>query len=653
MRALFRRLRPYLYSALAGALFFLALFIGETVLLVQAGAVGLKMDTSGPFAALFAAVKPAVPSLIARIVLVYLLAGATLLVLARLVVDATRFPRKILGTVAVACVIFALLLWHAAISRPALFDDLPFAQSLWSYFAEHGSPSHPLYVAAVLMLGVGAFAFRSRRRRIVGTAAVVVAGTLTAGAVFVTRPPLQHSPLVVLIGIDAFRPDRLSANGSDKGVAPNLDAFLTDAVLFDRAYTPVAQTEPAWRSLLTARWPNRTGVRYSLTPDSSIVQLPTFVQSFANAGFSTSFRTDCSRFHYEGPASGFSIREEPPRGAVNFLLEKLRYRMVGVFAANSAGSWLLPEMVDNRALAGIHDPFAFADRLSDKLVAEAEQGPALFAFHATAAHFPGDPTYPYYRQFADGDAPLARRLRMVFSPVVKGAVRTDGATKKGSEALYDALLAQADAQVGQLITALQEEGLYDDATIVVFSDHGESFYADAPELQGSTSVHGARLDEEENRILLAVKLPHHKAATTRVKQLVRLVDIGPTLLELYGLPPLPNTEGESFAAAFDGRPISSRKLYAETGFTHVSPDVFDADHRADAPRSFDAYSVRPDGIVELAATAHDRVIGEKDIGAFDGTGWIIRSPKKDGTIAEKCVGTCEPGLSEWLDEATK
>ena len=63
------------------------------------------------------------------------------------------------------------------------------------------------------------------------------------------------SPLWVMIGVDAFRPDRLAAYGGRGGVAPHLDAFARDATIFDRAFTPIAQTEPAYRSLLTARWP--------------------------------------------------------------------------------------------------------------------------------------------------------------------------------------------------------------------------------------------------------------------------------------------------------------------------------------------------------------------------------------------------------------
>ncbi len=437
-------------------------------------------------------------------------------------------------------------------------------------------------------------------------------------------------------------------------MAPNLDRFVAeDATLFTRAYTPIAQTEPAWRSLLTARWPHRTGVRYSLAAESRHVSAPTFAQRFAEAGWRTVFATDCSRFHFEGPDSGFTTRLQPPRGAVNFLLEKLRYRAVGLFADNRLGAAWLPEFIDNRALAGIHDPVGYAERLSERLVSEAGQGPTLFAFHATAAHFPGDPTYPFYRRFVPPSEPLERRLRMHFSPVVPGAAGGAGSwSRSGAEGLYDELLAQADAQVGQLFAALRKSGRYDDALILVLSDHGESFHADRPELAGATSVHGARLSEEENRVLLAVKLPGWSRELAQVDTLVRLIDIGPTLLERFELPALPgDVDGVSLMPLLRGEPFLPSPLYAETGFTHVSPEVFDAGHWPGAPRSFDTYRIRPDGVVEVEGAAHEAMVREKDRGAFDGQRWLVDRPRADGTVQRACSGECEQTavLSSWLD----
>ncbi|AFE06306.1 sulfatase domain-containing protein [Corallococcus coralloides DSM 2259] len=657
-----------------GALLGLMLFAAETVWLLKAGVVGVDIPLDGPYAALAAAVRPLLPGVILRVASVYAVAGG-LLGLAAAVLASAWTRRG--GWVSLALMVphwVGLLLfwaWDRALARPALFDDLPAVRPVLAWLVDHGEPWQARAAAGAWMaVHLAVLAWRGARglRRFVasgGPAALraeraawaVVAGVVVvlAVAVAVRRVgPSVRQPLVVLIGIDAFRPDRLGATGH--GVAPQVERFLQDATLFTRAYTPVAQTEPAWRSLLTARWPYRTGVRYPLTPDARLVLAPTFAQRFAEAGWSTVFATDCSRFHFEGPASGFATRWQPPRGAINFALEKLRYRALGLFADNPAGAAWVPEFIDNRALAGIHDPMGYARRLSDGLVAEAGEGPLLFAFHATAAHFPGDPVYPFYRRYVSSSEPLERRLRMHFAPVTPGA---KGAwNRAGAEGLYDELLAQADAQVGTLLDALRASGRYDDALIVLMSDHGESFHADRPDLAGATSVHGARLGDEENRILLAVKLPGGRGAgPAQVDALARLVDVGPTLLELSGLSALPESDGASLGPLLRGERRPLTPLYAETGYTHVVPEVFDPGHWPGAPRTFDAYRLRPDGVVEMGDEAGTAVLREKDTGAFDGQRWVVDRPQADGTVRRTCTGDCEGAdaraLADWLDDATE
>jgi hypothetical protein len=152
---------------------------------------------------------------------------------------------------------------------------------------------------------------------------------------------------VVVIGIDAFRPDRLKSQGGTGEVAPQVERFLADATLFTRAYTPIAQTEPAWRSLLTARWPHTTGVRYALTADSRLRLQPTFPQTFAQAGWRTVFATDCSRFHWEGPASGFDTRLQPPRA-----FDAYRIRPDGVVEMGDAAHSAIVREKDRGAFDG-------------------------------------------------------------------------------------------------------------------------------------------------------------------------------------------------------------------------------------------------------------------------------------------------------------
>ena len=386
-------LRFLVRFGLLGAALGFGLFALETWLLLRAGLVGLDIDVAGPYAALTAAVRPALPGLLARVAVPYVLAGMGLGWVAG---GLSRAWGRVGRWLVVPhwLVLLALLAWAHALHRPALFDDVPALRPALAWLVDQGTPWQPRIVA-LLWLGLHGVLLVVRERELRGAVGLVVGAGAALGLLgaWGTRPPSGGSgqPLVVLIGIDAFRPDRLQALGATREVAPNIERFLSQATLFSRAYTPIAQTEPAWRSLLTGRWPHRTGVRYPLTADSRMHLSPTFPSAFSAAGWRTVFATDCSRFHAEGPESGFTTRLQPPRGAVNFLLEKLRYRGVGVFADHRLGAAWLPEFLDNRALAGIHDPEGYGERLAARLASEAREGPTLFAFHATAAHFPGDP----------------------------------------------------------------------------------------------------------------------------------------------------------------------------------------------------------------------------------------------------------------------
>ncbi len=657
--------------ALAGVVLGLVAFGVETALIIGSSAIGLNIEVEGPFAELMRAVRPQLPSLFARVLLVYVAAGAVLgaaagLLAVTLLGSARR--RALVGSVWLLefLLLITLIGWNRAVMRPALFDDLTVLRPVLRWLVTSGEPWHPGAVLAG-WLGLHAVAFGSRASRLtwvrVGVSVVALAimgtGYFLAFGPKSSLSPFSERRLVLLFGIDAFRPDRLTAFGGRGDVAPNLERLISEGTLFTNAWTPIGQTEPAWRALITGRWPHRTGIRYPLTAESRWLPATTVPETLSRAGWQTAFATDCSRFNFQTSASGFQARHQPPRGAINFVLEKMRYRGVGMLADNALGASLVPELVENRALAGLYDPDGYGERLAQRIVDTAEQGNSFFAFHSTAAHFPGDPVHPYYRRFVREDAPFERRLRMFFSPITGGSKRAgSGWTRQDSEALYDELLSQADAQLGTVIDALKRRGLHDEATIIVFSDHGESFHADHPELAEATPVHGARLSREENQILLAVKLPRSLCSSTpapkQVDSLVRLIDLGPTLLELAGAPGIDRMDGVSLMPLLRGETDDlGLTLYAETGFTHASPAAFDPGHLARAARSFEIYRVRPDGVVELGDRTHEQVLQEKDLGAYDGKRWIVRSPRADGTIAERCIGTCPaPGLVKWLDEVT-
>ena len=117
--------------------------------------------------------------------------------------------------------------------------------------------------------------------------------------------------------------------------------------------------------------------------------------------------------------------------------------------------------------------------------------------------------------------------------------------------------------VRALLRELKERGLYDRATIVFLSDHGEEF------LDHGGWVHGHTLFDELVRVPLVVKYPARREAGRRVARQVQLLDVLPTVLTSQGLPvPTAGSRGArsrraSAATGPSGR-RSSRRSTAST-----------------------------------------------------------------------------------------
>ena len=92
---------------------------------------------------------------------------------------------------------------------------------------------------------------------------------------------------------------------------------------------------------------------------------------------------------------------------------------------------------------------------------------------------------------------------------------------------YMASTTYADAQMGRVIQALKEEGLYDNTIIVVWGDHGYHL-TDHGKWRKNTGFHVAL------RSPLIIKLPNSKTPKV-VENIVQNIDIYPTLMELTRL----------------------------------------------------------------------------------------------------------------------
>ncbi len=127
---------------------------------------------------------------------------------------------------------------------------------------------------------------------------------------------------------------------------------------------------------------------------------------------------------------------------------------------------------------------------------------------------------------------------------------------------YIGEIAFADSQIGRLLEALERRGLLDRTVVVVAGDHGESLGEHGEE------DHGIFVYESVLRIPLIIRPPggarDASSPPRRVGEVVRLVDVMPTLLELVGLP-VPPMDGVSLVGLMGGRGAGpGREAYAES-----------------------------------------------------------------------------------------
>jgi arylsulfatase A-like enzyme/uncharacterized membrane protein YozB (DUF420 family)/Tfp pilus assembly protein PilF len=279
---------------------------------------------------------------------------------------------------------------------------------------------------------------------------------------------------VVLISIDTLRADRLPAYGYTGTRTPNIDALAAVGILFENAYSHSPQTLPSHASMLTGELPFAHGVRDNVGFEVKDGQRM-LQHALKDAGYSTG-----------GFVSAYVLRKQ-----------------VGIHQGFDYYDDQLPATSPNKPLgqmqrAGI-DTLAAATRWID-----AAASPKFFLFFHIY-----EPHRPY--------APPAH-IRNANS--------------------YDGEVEYSDEIVGRLLAHLKSNGLYDEATIVLLSDHGEGL-GDHGE-----DEHGIFLYRETIRVPLIVKLPRSANGGRRVAAPVQHVDLLPTVLELAGLQ-AESTDGES------------------------------------------------------------------------------------------------------------
>jgi len=164
---------------------------------------------------------------------------------------------------------------------------------------------------------------------------------------------------------------------------------------------------------------------------------------------------------------------------------------------------------------------------------KANKGRRFFAYvHFREPHFPYDPPAPFDTRFGP-DEPLTRDERRdmaFFTAINQGRREMSEAERAHLVRLYDGGLAFADQEIGALRKVLEDEGLLDRTVIVVAADHGEGL------MEHGWIGHNVQLYEPLTHVPLVIRFPAGKGpAGARVRSFVSLLDVAPTIADLFGV----------------------------------------------------------------------------------------------------------------------
>lgn len=299
---------------------------------------------------------------------------------------------------------------------------------------------------------------------------------------------------VVFVILDAARARQLGTYGYGRATTPVIDRIAAEGVVFDRAYTPAVYTLGAMSSVWTSQYPDRHhgDVSFSspLPRDRLTLAEVLTAQGIHTVGFVATA--------VPGGFNGFD------RGFAEF-----------------HEVW--------RELGSRAD--VFRQVIPPWLAKNAAQ--RFFAYiHYREPHFPYDPEPPFDTMFGpDGPIPKAARRDMeFFRDVNQGGRAFSAQEREHLVRLYDGNLAYVDREIGALREALEAAGVWDRTLLVVAADHGEALF------EHGWVGHNVQVYDESSRIPLVLRFPGGDFPRgVRVSELVDLLDIAPTIADVFGV----------------------------------------------------------------------------------------------------------------------
>jgi arylsulfatase A-like enzyme len=422
----------------------------------------------------------------------------------------------------------------------------------------------------------------------------------------------ESRPNVLLITLDQWRADCLSAAGHPCLKTPHIDSLAAEGVLFRRHFTQASPCGPARASLLTGLYAhNHRSVRNGIPLDDRHTNL---AREARKAGYDPILfgYTDTSvdpRLYapddpalatYEGVLPGFA------RGMVLSMelgpwladLARKGYAL----PAKPRDIWL-PRDAGGKLAGPTFAPPRYAARdsetrfLTDAALAYLDEREEGWLVHLSylRPHPPFIAPEPYNAMYDPAAAPpfrraadpmqesaqhpwLAYHLAKIHAAPLPEQERPlfgslDDAALRQLRATYYGMISQVDDELGRLFAALRASGAYERTLIIVTTDHGE-------QLGDHWMIGKDGYFDAAFHIPLAIRDPRAPPAARGrcIDAFTEAIDIVPTVLEFLDLAAPPQLDGRSLGPFLAGTTPAGwrREVHWEYDFRdlrHLGPET--------------------------------------------------------------------------------
>ncbi len=356
-------------------------------------------------------------------------------------------------------------------------------------------------------------------------AAGLVAGAL--GTPFIARPSRASGP-VILVVADALRGDVVGKTVGGQEVTPNINRLARENLYFTNAYSAAPGTKFSMASIFSGLYPPGHGVEHPRFTLPDCTSLPRYL---AGKGYST---IGVVANPFMAPEIAFDGSQRPMGFGFNAGFD--RYRLMQATARDSGAS--APRAAARlRFCADGSELNSTLFALARSLLRGGGAGGGFFAYvHYMDSHQPWVKASPIDGitglLHTDAGEPAA----LVHAKDVHFMTSFDNfwespqwlreADLRRLEAIYLEAAMYVDRCVGQLLDWLVSQGLYEDATIIFTSDHGDEL------MEHGYVGHSKNLFNTSLHVPLLIKRP---GATHRtVEQRVSNAMILPTVTEWFG-----------------------------------------------------------------------------------------------------------------------